>query len=296
MERFQYAYGWTTNWSKSLAFILNVPSPPSSLQLPSIPSNPSLPHSISLKSVSVMSSHFEFLRIETNNPDNHFSRLKSLVNSFQFPSLTIPLPFTALRRIIAQSLVSKIRPLLSFHAISDTQAAELDNLISHRIHDYFSFPFHFNSALLSLPLSSFGFDFPSIQRINTSLAVSGLLRDLNHHIPAFKNMATITIADWTCAINNCRYPFDGSSVSSNKPIFRRHTHSLPFTWIVAHSTLSQTNTQIRQTDMSFLFTGDVSLRHLLHALPSTAITPTSANISSLERAHSPALNSFGHWV
>ncbi|KAJ3717448.1 hypothetical protein C8R42DRAFT_534956, partial [Lentinula raphanica] len=296
MERFQYAYGWTTNWSKSLAFILNAPSPPSSLRLPSIPSNPSLPHSISLKSVPVVCSHFEFLRIETNNYDKHFSRLKLLVSSFQFPSLSIPLPFTVLRRIIAQSLVSKLRPLLSFHAISDSQAAELDNMISHRIHDYFSFPFQFNSSLLSLPLSSFGFDFPSIRCINASQAVSGLLRDLNHHIPSFQKMASITVADWTCSINNCRYPFDGSSVTNGKPMFQRQTHSLPFTWIVAHSTLSKTNTQIRQTDLSFLFTGDVSLRHLVHALPQTTRTPSNASISSLERAHSPNLSSFGHWV
>ncbi|KAJ3830407.1 hypothetical protein F5880DRAFT_1463346, partial [Lentinula raphanica] len=296
MERFQFAYGWTTNWSKSLAFVLNAPSPPLTLRLPSIPSNPSLPHSISLKSVSVVSSHFEFLRIETNNPDKHFSRLKLLVNSFQFPSLSIPLPFTALRRIIAQSLASKLRPLLSFHAISDSQAAELDYMISRRVHDYFSFPFQFNSTLLSLPLSSFGFDFPSIRRINASQAVSGLLRDINHHIPSFKNIAAVTIADWTCSINKCRYPLDGSSITDEKPTFQRQTHSLPYTWIVAHSVLSKTNTQIRQTDMSFLFTGNVSLRHLLHALPSTTLTPTPANILALERAQSANLCSFGNWI
>ncbi|KAJ3753735.1 hypothetical protein EV360DRAFT_87504 [Lentinula raphanica] len=109
-------------------------------------------------------------------------------------------------------------------------------------------------------------------------------------------MASITVADWTCSINNCRYPLDGSSVSNGKTMFQRQTHSLPFTWIVAHSTLSKTNTQIRQTDLSFLFTGDVSLRHLVHALPPTTRTPSNASISSLERAHSPNLCSFGHWV
>ncbi|KAJ3963579.1 hypothetical protein EV361DRAFT_766646, partial [Lentinula raphanica] len=126
-------------------------------------------------------------------------------------------------------------------------------------------------------------------------AVSGLLRDLNHHIPSFRNMAAITVADWTCTINNCRYPFDGSTITCAKT-FLRQTHSLPFTWIVAHSTLTQTTTQIRQTDMSFLFTGDVSLRHLLHALPSTTSTPTPATISSLERANSFFLSAFGQWT
>ncbi|KAJ3754347.1 hypothetical protein EV360DRAFT_86918 [Lentinula raphanica] len=48
--------------------------------------------------------------------------------------------------------------------------------------------------------------------------------------------------------------------------------------------------------MSFILTEDIALHHLLHVLPPSAVTPSSANITSLERAHSPFLNSYGHWV
>ncbi|KIM65996.1 hypothetical protein SCLCIDRAFT_394773 [Scleroderma citrinum Foug A] len=50
------------------------------------------------------------------------------------------------------------------------------------------FQLAYGSTLLFLLLSARGFDFPFIVSINSALSVSGILRDLNHHIPALRNL------------------------------------------------------------------------------------------------------------
>lgn len=116
-----------------------------------------------------------------------------------------------------------------------------------------TFPFIFNSALLSFPVESFGFGFPSISRPNSTLALQGMLRDLNHHIPAFRTMAAITLSDWMCRLNHCIYPLDEPSVDRS---FARCRHSLLSLWITAHKTLRSTGLTVPTTDQSFLF-GDM---------------------------------------
>ncbi|KAG2348417.1 hypothetical protein BDR05DRAFT_835286, partial [Suillus weaverae] len=212
MERFQAAYGWLTNWDKSAVFILNVPDPPVSLLLPSVlPANPAS-QVVCMHSVRVIPSHVEFLCVSVNDPLAQFARIQDIIISFTFPHLHCQLPLTTLRRIISQCLVSRICPLLAFQPITRTQAQQLDHMIAHLVHDYYRFPFHFHSTLLSLPIDLFGMGFPSISCLNDTLALQGMLRDLNHHIPAFRIMAAITLSDWMCSLNHCVYPLDGPSV------------------------------------------------------------------------------------
>ncbi|PBK65559.1 hypothetical protein ARMSODRAFT_851529, partial [Armillaria solidipes] len=268
-ERFQSAYGGETNWPKSAAFLRNVPDPPSHLQVTSVhPAQPEIPVQQDLV---VSTSHVEFLRLSINDPSAQYQKLKGLISSFDFPSLqNIRLPLPALRRVLSQCLVSKLRPHLAYQPISDTDAVHLDHLIAAKVHEYFSFPFHFNSSLLSLPLSLHGFDFPSVSHLNRVAAVNGLLRDLNHHIGTFQNMARITLADWTCQLNHCVFPLHGTSLNAS---FMRHQSSLPFQWRLAHDTMRQNGLSIRNTDLSFLFYGDVSLRHLNRTLPPPLTLP-----------------------
>ncbi|KAG1717450.1 hypothetical protein EDB19DRAFT_1653514, partial [Suillus lakei] len=275
MEHFQAAYGWLTNWDKSVVFILNVPDPPVSLSLPSVlPANPTS-QIVCMREVRVIPSHMEFLRVFVNNPLAQFAKLCDIINSFAFPHLHCQLPLTALHRIISQCLVSQICPLITFQPITRTQAQQLDHMIACLVHNYYHFPYHFHSTLLSLPIDLFGMGFPSISHLNDT---QGMLCNLNHHIPAFRTMAAITLSNWMCSLNHCVYPLDGPSVHRS---FARQNHALPTTWIIVHETLRHSELTIPTTDQLFLL-GDVALRHLLRACPSSSFPLSPYIISILE--------------
>ncbi|KAI1794878.1 hypothetical protein LXA43DRAFT_940085 [Ganoderma leucocontextum] len=292
VERFQAAYGWETSWPKSLLAALCAANLPSSLPMPSV--DPLDPDSNVLvhHSVSVTTTHCEFLRVQINDPVVQFEKIRALIMDFSFPSLHTRLPFTAIRRIISQCLISRIRPYLSYQPISRAHAAELDRLLALRVHEYFRFPFCFNSSLLFLPLSHLGFGFPSITRLNDAAAVSGLLRDLNHHVPTFRTMACITLADWSCMLNHCTFPLEGSITRS----FARSLRVLPAAWVVALDVLRAFNISIRSSDQSYLFSGDVALRHLVHLFPSLSQTPSSLAVTNLEHAHFTHLSQLVSWT
>jgi hypothetical protein len=124
-----------------------------------------------------------------------------------------------------------------------------DTAIARKVHDHLRFPFPFNSTLLSLPLQLHGFDFPSVARLNDCAAVAGLLRDLNHHLPLFSDMAPITLADWTCSVSHCQPPLLASSPSFERS-YARFIHTLPRAWTVAHSVLRDLHLSIPDTDLS----------------------------------------------
>ncbi|GBE80306.1 hypothetical protein SCP_0300210 [Sparassis crispa] len=295
MERFQAAYGWFTNWVKSLLILLNILNAPPLMRMPSISPDDPASSTLIWHDVQVTTSHIEFLRVSINNPQHQFEKLRDIILSFDLPNLSLRLPLTVLRRIFAQCLISRLRPHLAFQPISRSHAMELDHLLALRVHQYFSFPFRFNAILLSLPIQHYvyGFDFPSINRLNDCAVVSGLWRDLNHHNPAFHDMAHITLADWTCSINHCVFPLHPISQES----YACQTHHLPPSWITAHTVLSTLRLSIRQTDLSYLFSGDVSLCHLLRSLPPLPDhpMPSPQMITNLERAGFTHLHHLVTW-
>ncbi|KAJ7894751.1 hypothetical protein B0H13DRAFT_2339128 [Mycena leptocephala] len=151
------------------------------------------------------------------------------------------------------------------------------------------FPFPFNSTLLTLPLSLRGFDFPSIPRINDAAAVAGIQRDLNHHIPVFRDMARITLTDWTCLINHCCSPFDGSIDRT----FVRQKANLPWAWILAQQVMRSLGLSFRHTDQSHIMRGDVAIAHLVRNSPHLPDSPRAA--SNLSHAGFHFLNQLGTW-
>jgi hypothetical protein len=179
--------------------------------------------------------------------------------------------------------------------ISHQHAITLDHLIALKVHDYLGFPFRFKSLLLSSPLNLRGLGFPSISRINASLTVSGLHRDLNHHLTPFSNIARISLADWTCQYNHCIHPLHKPYTKSITSPSRQSY--IPFSWASAQKTLSRLNISLLSTDMHYLATGDVSLRHLhsqsLHLLPH--VTPISSRVfSNFSNNNLSLLSQFGH--
>ncbi|RDX44489.1 hypothetical protein OH76DRAFT_1320870, partial [Lentinus brumalis] len=231
---------------------------PSEVTMPSV--DPSDPDSDNLTHhpITVTTDFFDFLRVQVNDPTAQYDKIRRLILDFAFPNLPTRLPLTALRRILSQCLVSRIRPYLSHQPLSRAAAEELDRLLAQRVHEYLGFPFRFNSHVLFAPFSHLGFDFRSVARLNDAEAIQGLLRDLNHHVSAFRTMARITLADWTCMLNSCQSPLEGSVGRS----FSRSKRTLPSAWVTAVEVLRDLGLGIRHTDQSYLFTGDVSLRHL----------------------------------
>ena len=89
------------------------------------------------------------------------------------------------------------------------------------------------------------------------------MRDLNHHIPAYRQIARITYAGWVCRFNNCCQTVDGTGLQRKFP----HLYGkIPATWIIAQSLLSATEPKLclRLTDSSYILNGEVSISHVLN--------------------------------
>jgi hypothetical protein len=256
--------------------------------------NPSSPQTFQ-DQVNVVTDHITFLRVPVDQPDIHFQHIQDLVFHFSFPLHPRPLPLSALRRIIALKLVSRIRPLLAFQPLTEAQASTLDMQIAHKVHAYLGMPFHFNSTLLSLPVNYWGFGFPSIVHMNAALAVAGIQQDLNHHISFFCNVAHVTLADWACQLNHCAAPLTVSCTSSD---FNRQKRQLPCTWLVAHKTMKAIGLSFYATDLAFLLSGAVSLLHLFNLtstiLPNSGFSPQV--LSSFSRYGFTHLHHVGTWT
>ncbi|KAF9028044.1 hypothetical protein BDZ89DRAFT_1066395, partial [Hymenopellis radicata] len=255
-ERFQSAYGASTNWDKSALFVQNVDNLPSHIQVNSVhPVDQSI---LVPKQLSVVHSHVELLRVAVNDPGKQAQLLEQLILTTDLPPLRRRMPMTLIRRVISQRIISRVRPRLAFQPISDQDATRLDHILAKRVHEHLRGVFPFNSLLLTLPLNMWGFEWPSIARLNRTVAVSGMLRDLNHHVPSFRNMALITMADWTCLLNSCRFPLRPRPQST----MCLRSASLPFAWRLAQDTITMLGISVRSTDLSFFSGGDVALSHI----------------------------------
>ncbi|KAF5382556.1 hypothetical protein D9615_002847 [Tricholomella constricta] len=265
-DRFQATYGWETEWRKSVFYAYNSPfypnsSPDPTISIPSVDfANPSSPTTL-LHEVRVVTSHTVFLRVPIDQPDVHFQHIHDLISDFNFPLLNRRLPLTALRRLISQCLISKIRPLIAFQPLPPDLATKLDHLIAQKVHEYLGFPFRFNSLFLFTPLSLRGFDFPSVVLLNSALATAGIQRDLNHHLLPFRQMARVTLSDWACQFNGCVSP-----LAVKHPLRHPSPHfiskHLPVAWVVARAALADLDLSVLPTDLSHVLDGSIHILHL----------------------------------
>ena len=261
MERFQYSYNWLTQWSKTSVFILQDSSLSAEMiPMPSITRTPGKnPWNITYHPVNVIHGQLEMLRTFVNDSTSRFQAISDFIDDFPIPKFTVRPPITLLRKITMQNIASRARAMLALQPIKQKDAERLDHKLSAKIHGCLGFPFRPNSDILFLPVKHMGFDFPSIAKINLSLAIEGLARDLNHHIMSYQKMARITLADWRCSINDCVNPIDSHGLQRK---YSRFTSKLPVAWIEAHSGLGRVSLHLRCTDYSFLSEGQVSLSHL----------------------------------
>ncbi len=159
-----------------------------------------------------------------------------------------------------QNLASQAHALLLLQPVTHLEADQLDHQITAKVHDLLGFPFRPLSDILSLPVASMGFEFPSIARINAGIAIDGLAQDLNHHVPAYRLMAHITMADWTCTINGCTYPLDSEGLKRD---FTHYYGCILTAWIVAQKEMGKMPSLLSlwRTDLSFISRGEMSLIH-----------------------------------
>ena len=298
-ERFQYAYGWLTNWTKTTAFVLSPTGTlPPTLSLPSITVQPGIsPLVVTNHDVPLITNELDFLRVKINNSSYRFQELHDFIEAFTLPKFVGPTPITLIRKIAMQSIASRARALLSFQPIADTDALKLDRMVAAKAHAVSGFPWIFNAEIATLPISLHGFDFPSIRRINASIAVDGIARDLNHHIFAYRTMALITLADWTCTLNNCINPLAEPGI--NKDFSRRtHFNTIPTAWIIAQKEMGNMKPPLclLSTDQAHILNGEVSISHCLRLLKTHDQSfPNGSTAYSLRTTGIRLIRQLGSW-
>lgn len=114
---------------------------------------------------------------------------------------------------------------------------------------------------------------------HATAAVSGLVRDLNHHNPLFSSLARITLTDWTEKLHSFLHPL--SFPGSQHPYIAHH-RSLPSAWIVAQhlSTLSLLTSSLPTKAISHratypLYPSSKIAESLLHRSPTTQFAFTN---------------------
>ncbi|KAJ7157539.1 hypothetical protein C8R43DRAFT_883185, partial [Mycena crocata] len=176
MERFQFAYGWLTQWRKSKAFVLEPASDmPDTIELQSTTNVTGVdPLTVTIHKVKLIKNELDFLRAKVDDPHARYEELKNFINDFTFPKFLRRPPITLLRKIVKQNIVSKARALISLQPIKRADAEDLDKRIKAKIHAELGMPFIPSSDVLTLPIDFHGLDFPSIARINDGIAIDGL--------------------------------------------------------------------------------------------------------------------------
>ena len=187
MERFQYAYGWLTQWAKSKAYVLSATCDhPDVVKFQSVSTGRGVnPLAIMEHDIALIRDDLDFLRKKVNDPTSRFMELKDFIECFQFPKVIGCLPTTLIWKIVSQNVVSRCRALLSLQPLKQLDAEALDRLIIWKVHDALGFPFQPSTSIATLPVLYHGFDFPSIAHINAAISINGIIRDLNHHIASY---------------------------------------------------------------------------------------------------------------
>jgi len=299
MERFQYAYGWLTSWKKTTAFGLCVPENmiTETIRMPSITvkDDKYIPNEVTWHDVTFKIGELHFLRARIDDSASRFQELRDFISNFNFPKFSIQTPITLARKIVMQNIASRCRALLSIQPIKQADAQALDRQICSKVHEMLRFPYNPNPNILTLPLENHGLDFPSIERINAGIAVEGIMRDLNHHIPAYRAVARVTMADWTCRYNKCKNPIDQEGLRRD---FGHYYGRIPMTWLIAHKIMGSIvpPLNLRLTDANYIINGDVSIQHAMNIAKENDLQGLNgASLLTITRNNLQMLKDIGKW-
>lgn len=98
------------------------------------------------------------------------------------------MPLGLIRRGIKTVLLPKIRSTLSMQPLPMRMAQDVDRALAHKVSLALGVEYRDTTAL-TLPLHMLGLGFPSIVHVNGEVAFDALLRQLNHPLAPFKDIA-----------------------------------------------------------------------------------------------------------
>ncbi|ORY35592.1 hypothetical protein BCR39DRAFT_460973, partial [Naematelia encephala] len=224
----------------------------------------------------------EILRTRINEPLPTLDKILAIVDAIPFPPQN-GLPLSLLRKAAWAVMLPAIRPRLELQPLSPGDAIKVDQAITRKVAHCMNWEYT-TSPILSLPINKHGFGFPSIYRINGEIAINMIVRSLNHHLPAIRDMARISLANWECYKSGCANPLEQALPGSQRRTTARpSSRHLPAAWIFAKKYLDVTRLSILATNQTGLGDGSASLYHLA----------TKAN--SNRRAWTMGISS-GDWV
>jgi hypothetical protein len=193
-----------------------------------------------------MSNHLVFVKTLINNPDESFRNLQHIIAAFSIPKVTIPLPITAVRRLINQLLIPKIQQRLSLQPLDKRKSEALEAMVSKKVNEYYGWTLKVPKDILYLPTDNLGGGYTNIADINAAVAIKGLLRDLNHDNEMIRQAAHITLQERTCDGNHCKSPLFGEGRNSRWP----QMCGYPVAWEEAAQELARLDIEIVATDQS----------------------------------------------
>ncbi|GFZ45751.1 hypothetical protein JCM24511_03480 [Saitozyma sp. JCM 24511] len=257
-EEFQSTYGIMTAWDsadKTVAFTLGAPPPGEERDHIAV-ATPEGPKRVPTTGTP------RILRTAIDNPNDMLQRILTVVRDFPLPA-GADLPFALINRACWGLLLPKIRAYLTLQPLTPAMAQQVDIAITRKVAGCI----HAEptlSPILTLPIDRHGFAFPSIFRINAEVAIASILRPLNHHLTPFRNIAEITLANWSCnrSHGKCHPPLERphTGLHPEGSLPRRWT---PSSWASAHQYLQWANMSLIETNQSYLLTR-ASLQHILN--------------------------------
>lgn len=298
-EIFQGAYGIQTAWDspdKTVCFMMGhaIPKADQFAGTPMVPFKDAdgNTHKVPL------TDRAEMLRTAIASPARTKDEILEIVDRFAMPR-SKGFPIAILRRAVNSLLMGKIRSKLLLQPVTRLMATEIDQAISRKVTGAMGLAPTL-SAVLSLPLEYLGFDFPSVTALNGKIAIERVLRGLNHHITPFRQMASITMANWQCQANHCAPPLETMRPdTTEKPQQtgsgrRRRVvddgpfrdNPIPDSWRVAREYLDRTDIRIVETDQSHWRTSPAA-----HIIRRAHVTDTHLDVQAVKTAYNrwPAL-------
>lgn len=180
-------------------------------------------------------------------------------------------------------------------------AADIDKAISDMVTTAMGVR-NTDTTVVSLRVANLGFGLSSIFDINGEVAVTMMLRSLNHQAPQFKRMAAITMANWSSRTASCLNPLDYLQCEVTRsprprPKKRRRGRQVkpvlgvPQSWESARQYLHRTSLRGVATDQ--FDAPQCTLPHVVTAagqIPTVAHPPSDTVKAALLRFNGPDFN------
>jgi ribonuclease HI len=283
-EGFQYTYGAKTAYgpNKTVLTILNdhqANTAPGTTQIHRVRSMEPLPNNnwrTTWEEVTIpVSNKLVFMKTEIDNPRKMYEELMSVVQTFALPTLNTKMSIAVVRRIISQLLIPKLSARIRLQPLSREQAEKIDTSIAEVVNGYYGWCPRVSADILMAAIEDNGFGFPSITDINAAITVKGLHRDLNHPIKVIRQIAEITMQEWSCTFNQCLNPLhlDNGKILKTRDLQAALIDKIPRAWGTAVTIMDDLELSLVHTDQSYVLDGKISVTHARNLMRANGMEP-----------------------